>query len=406
MPNVMSVMDVAQRIADRPPLAVLANDRCLSERDLHASCTTCADACPTEAVSVEPGPRGKAGHESIGKDVASGPRIDLQSCAYCGACVTVCPVDALIAAPPHDDDALLAACAAAGSAAREHAQAEQRTARECNEAGEAPPAPSPATVGFACARGAENLGLDAERALVLPCLAWVDAALILHAACAGAQRVFLLDAPCGSCEHRRAVAQLPQIALEARRIADVWGIDLTVRRGEEVEASTDAQSAAGQLSRRDLLSQARSTLADAAAKALPTPIKSLVSAHSAATDPEPDRRRWQLLDSLHDFGLPADNPVVPRSLAPRLSIDVDHCSGCTLCAQFCPTGALRKAGKAADGGSVLEFDAPLCRDCGVCTETCRYGALSCEETLTATELFALEPHRIVIPKRRVLPNRR
>ena len=65
-----------------------------------------------------------------------------------------------------------------------------------------------------------------------------------------------------------------------------------------------------------------------------------------------------------------------------------------------------KAGKAPGGRTLLEFDAALCRDCGTCTDTCRYGAISCEETLTVSELFALEPRAIVIPKRRVLPSRR
>ena len=84
----------------------------------------------------------------------------------------------------------------------------------------------------------------------------------------------------------------------------------------------------------------------------------------------------------------------------------DSCSGCALCAGFCPTQALRKAGKAPGGRTLLEFDAALCRDCGTCTDTCRYGAISREETLTVSELFALEPRAIVIPKRRVLPSRR
>ena len=42
----------------------------------------------------------------------------------------------------------------------------------------------------------------------------------------------------------------------------------------------------------------------------------------------------------------------------------------------------------------------------VCEATCRYAALTCEETLTAAELFALDPQEILIPKRRVLPERR
>ena len=97
---------------------------------------------------------------------------------------------------------------------------------------------------------------------------------------------------------------------------------------------------------------------------------------------------------------------MPRALAPRVDIDPERCSGCALCAGFCPTQALRKAGKAPGGRTLLEFDAALCRDCGTCTDTCRYGAISREETLTVSELFALEPRAIVIPKRRVLPSRR
>ena len=161
------------------------------------------------------------------------------------------------------------------------------------------------------------------------------------------------------------------------------------------------------MSRRGLFSQARSALVEAATDAASAQMDALTG--RSATDapaPEPDRRRWQLLDDLHAAGLPAGDAVVPRALAPRVDIDPERCSGCALCAGFCLTKALRKAGKAPGGRTLLEFDAALCRDCGTCTDTCRYGAISREETLTVSELFALEPRAIVIPKRRVLPSRR
>ena len=108
------------------------------------------------------------------------------------------------------------------------------------------------------------------------------------------------------------------------------------------------EDAVGEVSRRDLFSQARSALAEAAADAASTQMDMLVGRRSAgAPTPQPDRRRWQLLDDLHAAGLPADDTVVPRSLAPRVDIDPERCSGCALCAGFCPTQALRKAGKAA-----------------------------------------------------------
>lgn len=402
MPN---LMDIAQRIIDQPPLALLADKRCLSECNPHATCTTCADACPVEAVAIAAARNARMGHASIDKDSITGPRINLETCIRCGACVVACPTGALAPVAPCDD-ALLDACEAAGRAAFEQAFAKQAEQGEAGVEEGRPVLPEPATTGFVCARTAAGLGVDAARAVMVPCLAWVDAALILHAACAGAQRVLLLSASCSTCEHRQAVQAIAHEASEAQRIADAWGIDLQVGLGEATGNLTACRKAAGELSRRDLLSQARSTLADAASEALPSPVRRLIDEQSAPAAPEPDRRRWRMLDDLHDFGLPADDVSLPRSIAPRIRIDVDHCSGCTLCAQFCPTGALRKAGKAAGGATLLEFDAPLCRDCGVCTETCRYGALSCEETLTAAELFSLEPQQIIVPKRRVLPSRR
>ena len=133
-----------------------------------------------------------------------------------------------------------------------------------------------------------------------------------------------------------------------------------------------------------------------------------VGADGRADGPKRDRRPRARArpPPLAAAGLPAGDAVVPRALAPRVDIDPERCSGCALCAGFCLTKALRKAGKAPGGRTLLEFDAALCRDCGTCTDTCRYGAISREETLTVSELFALEPRAIVIPKRRVLPSRR
>ena len=230
-------------------------------------------------------------------------------------------------------------------------------------------------------------------------MAWVDEALIVHMACSGAQRIALLTAPCASCEYAEAVVDLPKTVRSAQRILDTWQFDAAASIVETVDdiAATEDEDAAGEVSRRGLFSQARSALVEAAADAA----SAQIGRNTAdAPEPEPDRRRWQLLDDLHAAGLPAGDAVVPRALAPRVDIDPERCSGCALCAGFCPTQALRKAGKAPGGRTLLEFDAALCRDCGT------YGAISCEETLTVSELFALEPRAIVIPKRRVLPSRR
>ena len=89
---------------------------------------------------------------------------------------------------------------------------------------------APACAGFACERALRAGRIDAERTVALPCLAWVDEALIVHMACAGAQRIALLTAPCASCEYAEAVVDLPKTVRSAQRILDTWQFDAAASR--------------------------------------------------------------------------------------------------------------------------------------------------------------------------------
>lgn len=414
MPN---LIDIAQRFVEQPSIVLLYEERCLAERDLSASCAQCAEACPVDAIVVGQ-ERGEAvapaaDYGSVTKNGPAGPRIDDEACVRCGRCVTACPTGALLAVAPMNDDALLDAAARAGAASVAHVhadgteapQAPEKSRTDCDARTEDPPP----TAGFVCERAARTSRVDAERTVMLPCLAWVDEALIVHLACAGAGRVELLAAPCATCEYAPALAHLPATVRSAQRILEAWdfrAIVSIVQTIDDVSAQDDTE-AVGEVSRRGLFSQARSALVDAATDAAAAQVEALAGKRTAdAPPPKPDRRRWQLLDDLHAANLPASDTLVPRALAPRVNIRTERCSGCALCAEFCPTHALRKVGKASGGRTLLEFDATLCRDCGTCTDTCRYGAISREESLTVSELFALEPRAIIIPKRRVLPSQR
>lgn len=445
------LIDRALRAAERPPVALLHAPRCLTARDASARCTACADACPVDALAVTPlVAEGAQPYESVNPTGKAGPRIDDEACVRCGACVTACPTNALLPLPPLDDEALFARAASAAARAAERAveQAAENASRgtamdettgksaalngrafenavedaagalgcDANDAahgaaGENAPAvegPAPATAGLVCERWAQTRRLDGDRTVVLPCLGWVDAPLLVHMACNGAERIVLPLEACAACALTTAAARVPEAAAQAQRICGTWGLHIVIDATGEgalapLEANPDTD-AVGELSRRNLIAQAGTSLVDAAKAEAAKQLESLAGASAHAdTSPEPDARRWQLLDDLHAAGLPDDGTVVPRALAPRVSVDADHCSGCAQCALFCPTEALRKAGRLSGGRTLLEFDPSRCCDCGVCEDTCRYDALVRDETLTVGELFALDPREIAIPKRRVLP---
>ncbi len=256
------LIDRALRAAERPPVALLHAPRCLTARDASARCTACADACPVDALAVTPlVAEGAQPYESVNPTGKAGPRIDDEACVRCGACVTACPTNALLPLPPLDDEALFARAASAAARAAERAveQAAENASRgtamdettgksaalngrafenavedaagalgcDANDAahgaaGENAPAvegPAPATAGLVCERWAQTRRLDGDRTVVLPCLGWVDAPLLVHMACNGAERIVLpleacaacaLPACCGSRTERCAAASVPR----------------------------------------------------------------------------------------------------------------------------------------------------------------------------------------------------
>lgn len=65
--------------------ALYISGRCVHEWLPDASCRRCVDACPSKAIEL----RGRR------------PEVDPGKCTLCGACMRVCPTEALVASPPY-----------------------------------------------------------------------------------------------------------------------------------------------------------------------------------------------------------------------------------------------------------------------------------------------------------------
>ena len=89
MPDLIAI---AERLAERPPVAALDGGRCLRVRDRESSCAACAEACPVGAVAVRAAAVEEAApYGSVDAVRDAGPRIDDEACVRCGRCETVCP---------------------------------------------------------------------------------------------------------------------------------------------------------------------------------------------------------------------------------------------------------------------------------------------------------------------------
>ncbi len=348
--------------------------RCAVMRNRKASCTKCADACTTGAISIT-------------EDEVS---VDADKCVGCGTCATVCPTCALEANNPNDavlaTTALDALIAARGTGVVMCDHAWERYAAV----------------------------VDPQRATRVRCLGRVDESICVSLVAAGADRVVLVHGACDDCERHVGKQTYELVAATADELLEAWGSDVRVELTQELPAaamlepgqrSAFSQSLPYDEDRRRLFSEAGRSMLHAVCDGLPlageqdakeaqvTQVSDEDGRAQAArfmktmkdgTLPHfiPDRRE-RLLDALAELGQPEDVALDTR-LWGRVVIDASKCRTCYGCATFCPTGAITKWKD--ETGEGVDHSPADCVKCRCCTDICPTDALTLLEDVMAPDV--------------------
>lgn len=101
-----------------------------------------------------------------------------------------------------------------------------------------------------------------------------------------------------------------------------------------------------------------------------------------------------------------DDAVLPTRLFGEVTVDEIACDLCGICMTFCPTGALSGVANEPVNSFVmlnrdiaskgeLSFRANDCMACNLCLDVCPHDALELQRGICARDLFALEPHTLI-----------
>lgn len=373
MPNLNDIMEMMNALETKA--IITAPTRCVAVRNRHSSCRKCADVCLADCITID----------------KNELEIDAGACVACGACVAVCPTQALISVDPMEEE--LAAAVADTTRATD------------------------GVTVIACARKAARQTGDPDKYSVVPCLARMDEMLLVELAARGIRDIHLVDGTCRTCKYRAAVPAIDDTVASARELLATVGSDAAITRSDDFppEAKVaDLHKAVGAARREFFTSTghyAKDVAKSAAEKVVNDKLRQLklqkeeqslreklgVKAGAGKMPTIEASRNLAILDAMTRIGEPVEPEMFTRIFG-DIQIDPEVCNGCNMCVMFCPTDALRKSlDKHPDETrAYVEFSMADCTQCNLCADACLKKCIEIIPVVGTEELFDFEPRLVEI----------
>lgn len=321
---------------------------CVKSRNRNTSCANCADTCPSKAITISD----------------SGPEVNAEKCTGCCACASACPSGAIIPKTPANADPY----------------------RQCRQSITA----AHGAAVLACRQILEEAnGLyDPDKVTNVRCIAQCDESFLLTlAAFNGATSITLVHGTCEECPCGQAFEQAQTACDTTKTILEAWANSVSVKISAKLPAATRLSgSATYNPSRRNLFAGLKDTAKQTTALAVeqtardrlgldnPAKPKILKVDERGVLPQRLPEKRIALLQALDKFGEPLPG-TIRTHLFGSISIDIERCTSCRMCATFCPTGAIFKF-STKKGRIGIKHRVRDCIACSCCEDICMGKALT------------------------------
>jgi len=372
MPKIANMLDLFETFEGNKVL--LSKDYCTVVRNRNVTCRRCVEACVTGCISV-------AENEIV---------VVPEKCIGCATCATACPTGALGALHPTDEELF-------GKA---------KTVLELTDG----------KAIIICEQYLQSINesIDLEKLIAVACLSRVDEALLLSLVAAGAIEIKLVKADCSTCDYALGIQTAIEVVNTTNTILEAWANSISIEIVDEVPASIDLTSEKEyDSSKREFFTGLFQSAVTTAGSLASSKIDETLGAEEAAEKKRLKvsrdgalprffpRRRKIVLESLTALGEP-ENVLITTRLWGHVIIDQERCESCTMCATFCPTGAIRKF-KEDDGVFGVEFRPILCLKCRTCTDICTNKAIKLSDEVFSNDIYSKAFERITMkPPKRIL----